>query len=375
MTNELAQALLRAVLNWDVNSDRMHRPYFQTMAKYKYDHYQQYSTGKRFIESFANWLNQFETSEEKEIALSYIRENLIFISSEELNHIVHNLYPDFIKQIIVDKVAAKINIPNYKVKTITSSIEFKKLLRQSLFLGLSDGAKTDVFRRANYGVISHEQIYLTYELSPERIEKMLETLNEDLQNINGKKEDNTDDKRYKLLFLLDDFSASGTSYLTYDKNKKQFGGKIGRIINELKNNSLYDLNELNIYVVIYLCTKQSQELLSNLLKDNAVQDIIKQGIEIKPIFLIENGQSLNADNVGEFLNICNNNKYYDSTLLEDKHIRKGGSNVKHGFGNCKLPIILYHNTPNNSFSIFWSYEWSKKFKGLFPRVPRHWVLK
>jgi len=65
-------------------------------------------------------------------------------------------------------------------------------------------------------------------------------------------------------------------------------------------------------------------------------------------------------------------EYYDEDI-QDKHTRQGGSDVKLGFGSCALPLILHHNTPNNSVPILWSYE-NLKFQGLFPRIPRHVVL-
>jgi len=53
------------------------------------------------------------------------------------------------------------------------------------------------------------------------------------------------------------------------------------------------------------------------------------------------------------------------------HMQKGKTpDAKYGYGDCGLPVILHHNTPNNSLAILWFYE-NCTIRGLFPRVQRH----
>jgi hypothetical protein len=62
----------------------------------------------------------------------------------------------------------------------------------------------------------------------------------------------------------------------------------------------------------------------------------------------------------------------DSTydpVINDKHMKKGGADGKYGFANCGLPLVLAHNTPNNSIALLWAD--TEKVTGLFPRVSRH----
>ena len=40
-----------------------------------------------------------------------------------------------------------------------------------------------------------------------------------------------------------------------------------------------------------------------------------------------------------------------------------------GFDECALPVVLSHNTPNNSLPIIW--QDAERFHGLFPRISRH----
>jgi hypothetical protein len=70
------------------------------------------------------------------------------------------------------------------------------------------------------------------------------------------------------------------------------------------------------------------------------------------------------------LALCDCDDYYDAEALEDRSTKIGGEDVRRGFGGCSLPLVLGHNTPNNSVALLWSYE-DASFRGLFPRVPRH----
>src|SRR5438067_13322846 len=138
MKGEIVQAFLAEVV--ESTSFYEHRQYFQNMAAYKYDGYEQYSAGKRFIESFALWLKRFN-EEDRKVALKLVREKLIYISNEEMNALVAACYQDTIKNILVDRISREQAIPSYRISKITESPEFNVLLRQSLFCGLSDGGR------------------------------------------------------------------------------------------------------------------------------------------------------------------------------------------------------------------------------------------
>lgn len=58
-------------------------------------------------------------------------------------------------------------------------------------------------------------------------------------------------------------------------------------------------------------------------------------------------------------------KYYDSSL-EDEHT----GNVQFGYDGCGLPLVLHHNTPNNSLYLLWARR-SAKVTPLFVRYERH----
>jgi len=51
-------------------------------------------------------------------------------------------------------------------------------------------------------------------------------------------------------------------------------------------------------------------------------------------------------------------------------LKRRSSDAKYGYGDCGLPVVLHHNTPNNSLALLWSYD-DRAVRGLFPRVQRH----
>jgi len=153
------------------------------MDKFKYDGYQQFSPGMRFIERFSLWLNQFKDLKDRKIALDFVKKYLIYISGPEIDILVSSCYPDVIKPILLKKVGIALKIEQYHISKISNDLKFKSLLRQSLFCGLSDGARVELFRRSNPGILTHEQIYQTYELSEERAQKMQDELIADQSKI------------------------------------------------------------------------------------------------------------------------------------------------------------------------------------------------
>ena len=69
-------------------------------------------------------------------------------------------------------------------------------------------------------------------------------------------------------------------------------------------------------------------------------------------------------------------KYYDPAI-ETKSIKVGGTDAKFGFANCGLPVILEHNTPNNSVALLWAESLIEEpppphlMRPLFRRRQRH----
>src|SRR5260370_13319165 len=113
-----AKQLLAKVMDWqDEETVIRYVPSLQLLADYKYEHYQRVGPGKRFIESLALWLNQFDKAD-RQVALDLVNERLIYFSDAELLHLVQTAYPDLIVQERLQLVAEEQDIPAHKVGTL-----------------------------------------------------------------------------------------------------------------------------------------------------------------------------------------------------------------------------------------------------------------
>jgi hypothetical protein len=364
----LAEKLLARVLQWGQKEMSEERPSLLDMAAHKYDEYQQFSPGMRFIESLARWLNQFATLEERHAAFAFVKNRLIFCSSAEMAHLVEMAYPDHIRPLLLRRVAEETSGNLRHAAKVAGSVAFRLRQRQCLFLGLSDGARIDVFRRANHPDLSHEQIWQTHELSQARVDELLDKLARDARILQGS--ETSHPCKFRTVVLLDDFSASGSSYYM-PKADGSMGGKIAAFHRGLMNSQdplagLVDLADTEVIILLYMATEQARAHLRQHSDCLWVAGGIRCSIEVvqllPPVIRLAAGD---GDPLGPLID-----RYYDHSVF-DEHMRKGETqDGKYGYAACGLPLVLHHNTPNNSIALLWSYE-DREIRGLFPRVKRH----
>ena len=368
MKDLLAEQLLAKVMGWTAEDIARERPDLQAVAEYKYDEYQQFSPGMRFVESLALWLNQFSTIREKEVAYDFLKKQLIFCSSAEISHLVSIAYPHHIRQLLLRKTARESGLDERHVARVAHSNKLRVRRRRCLFLGLSDGARIDIFRRYNNQELSHEQIVPTYQISQERAADLLSKLRDDLRKLLGE-EPTAEMQKFRTVILLDDFSASGLSYLRRGTDNT-FDGKIGNFLQSITDPSsaistILEREQLEVVVVLYLATEQAREVLESLIHEACKPKGIEASLQV--IHQIRHDTRIrpgDGNSMGELIE-----KYYDNAD-ETEHTRKGGTDLRYGFAGCGLPIVLHHNTPNNSLYLLWA-EKSIKIRPLFPRVSRH----
>ncbi len=82
MRTLLADKLLAKIMEWTPEEIDRERPLLQAMADLKWNEYQQFSPGTRFLESFIKWLQQFKTLEDRKTGYRLVRDHLTFVSSE-----------------------------------------------------------------------------------------------------------------------------------------------------------------------------------------------------------------------------------------------------------------------------------------------------
>lgn len=377
MREELAEQLLGDVLEWDTSTAKDEINKLRYLSAVKYDSYHNFEPGKRFLESLVTWLHQFKTLDERQVAYKFIIERLLFVSEKQIDHLVDLLYPQRIFPILLEQAKKIDNKPAYKVKEIRESETFKTIARKTLFLGMSDGARMDAFRRKH--LINNEQVCVSYELSDEKWERMQEEL---VKWMNGKELVGL--SSFDNIFLIDDFSGSGNSILNVKGGK--YKGKLARFVNESLGNQakpgslgkLYKTGGPKIYVITYISTETAIEQLKKNV-GNFIRSIKQPRLTsceiLEPLQAIAGVKSPSGSN-----NNINNeldqllNTYYDNRI-EDEHTKTGGGDVKYGYAGCGLLLTLYHNCPNNSIYLLWGQtEKTDQHTGLeaiFPRISRH----
>ena len=369
MQQDLAERLLARIMDWDDATKARERARLELFAAYKYDQYQQFAPGRRFLESLALWLRQFKKGEERKIAYEFVRNQLVYISNEEMNSLVDLAFPTIVRPFLLRDAAKATRVSAFRSKAIADSESYRCLQRQTLVLGLSDGARTDRFRRVNSESISHEQVFHAYDVSDKKAGDMAAKLRRDLGRILNR-EPTPEEARFRYVVLLDDFSASGLSYIRNDEQSGEWSGKIPKIVDELGRDDglgqcIADDN-VRVLVVLYIGSKQAIEQIEESLQFISFE---KGSVKLKVVFELDHASRLDPENETALFRLLNKSEYFDE-LADDEHAEVGKSTMRLGFADGRLPLVLSHNTPNNSLYLLWA-EDGHQVLGLFPRVSRH----
>jgi hypothetical protein len=167
---------------------------------------------------------------------------------------------------------------------------------------------------------------------------------------------------------MDDFSASGISYLRSTENGT-VAGKIGKFLVNLAKpenylSKLVVKRECEVILVLYLATARVEEKLQS--ERKALEERFGLKISIIVVQRLPNEITLIEGAKPDVDALIR--KYYDDTN-ETASTRLGGTDLRYGFASCGLPLVLSHNTPNNSIGLLWAD--GPQMRSLFPRVTRH----
>ncbi|MBD5214336.1 MAG: hypothetical protein HDS75_05895 [Bacteroidales bacterium] len=377
MNSNLANQLLASIMNWDAKTLASERAALEFMGSMKYDAYDRYMPGMRFMSSLVQWLNDIEEGDRDE-AYKFIKDKLVFISSTQMNYLVDLLYDSIIRPILLNMATVETGMPSYKCSNRVVRRRFEIEKRSALIVGLSDGAHTDILRRS--AGFNNEQVLTNYYPDGKKLEDMLEELRKDtrLQDIKN--------AYFRRIFLIDDFTASGKSFIRYDKSDKQYHGKLKKIIDELCSKGseggqeikhlgyLLDPNQDKIHIDILFCiaTEKARTNIKNNLDDylKSVNRHDKVEFNIHIVQLLEDKLSNDIKNDNDLLEVLKKEKHFVEECVISKSYKVGkNDNPWLGFDECALPVVLAHNTPNNSLPIIW--QDAERFHGLFPRISRH----
>ena len=322
MRRELAEKLLAQIMGWTDAEKAEERQALEAFAAYKYDEYQQFAPGRRFLESLALWLRQFETLDERRAAYDFVRRRLIFISDAEMNHLVELAFPSFVRPHLIAAAAQAEGIEPHRVKQIVRTRAYRVLRRQTLVLGLSDGARTDRFRRANPMDVSNEQIWHAYDVSDAKAEDLRAKLKKDLSAL-FEEPPRKETLRFSSVVLLDDFTASGTSYLIED-GAGGWSGKIAKIVKKLDSDqglgALVADEAVKVIIIIYVAAPQAVDHIEARINSLPFH---KGSIEFRVVHRLSPEARLDPQSDDGIWSVASKDAHFDPEA-DDEHGAKGG---------------------------------------------------
>jgi hypothetical protein len=365
MKQEIALRVLGQVMDWDEERARQEFSWLQLMSKFKYDDYQDYMAGARFVECLADWLQQFK-KDDREAAYSFVRSRLIYFGAAELQHMVELVYPTLVERTLIAALATQCGVPAYLIwSTPEAARLYGELLRKCLFFGLSDGARIDVFRRANVGRVSNEQVILATEINDAKWDSLLKDLRESLADPHA---------RFKFVFLLDDFVATGTTLLR--KDGASWKGRLPKFW-EFIQAKLTTHFEADLQVVVhhFIATEKATENIkakvAEVQRDHAESGWLP-GLQLDYGMVLSDAVRVSDQTDSAFIDVID--RYYDHSIYNEHFRLSGVDHAKLGFGGLGLPIIMEHNTPNNAVALLWAESDGTQghpMRPLFRRRQRH----
>ncbi len=379
-SNDVNSALARLLKDFpkDKFPDEIRR--LGALAQYKYDEYQQFAPGRYFMESLVSWLGRIPENH-RQAAFNFVRDRLVFFGRGDIYHFAQVAYQHLIRSFLVTSETQALKLPIHKRPKIAQSRYFRALERNSLFIGLSDGARIDDFRRL--GELHNDQVHSSYHVTPDRLTEMIRSWTDhrdtNAADVAAEGIGEISAMKVRRIFLVDDLSASGTSVIDYDELAQKWKGRYPTFINLVLGDDVYpDLDQANleVHLVFYVATDQANaDVKSKIDTFNAKRKTAGKLTASTEILTVQPlpatlavGQQVNDSRYRDFIDA------YDMTGSYDKSMAKGGpdGHQKWGFKKCALPIVLYHNCPNNTIGPIWMYPGEKGMQGLFPRVRRHW---
>ena len=286
MKDELANKLLRTLVDVDEEEEAEIFPRLHAMAELKWDSYEGFRAGQRFMESLARWLPHLGHREARLRWLKFLLEDMIFVSAPEVDHLIALSYPDHIRPAILERVARVEGIPRRLKARLHESPSFKAEQRRTLVLGLSDGARLDVLRRNSS--LSHEQFVAGAEVPGARRQDLQAKLASALEKF-----DLSDlPASFNHLLVVDDFYGSGTSLIDFENEGDRAGelkGKVSKLI--VHANEFVEHNkegtplltvEYEVTILLYMASEKARKHILDCLKEAGLDD--RWHLEIVQVF-------------------------------------------------------------------------------------------
>lgn len=199
----------------------------------------------------------------------------------------------------------------------------------------------------------NEQLVIATQIDADKWEDILKSLRKDLGDPNA---------QFATVILVDDFMGTGTSFLRFNTEKDKWTGKLIRF-----KESVVRLEEgtgiipfepnaqlcVHHYVSSYDAAIAVQQRVNEVTEQKILSDFFDD-IHLSFGLILPQDLPIDKDPSGNAGIIALTKKYYDP-LIRTRHTDIGG--VFHlglGYGGCALPLVLEHNTPNNSIALLWA---------------------
>ena len=384
MINTLALNLVADVMDWDNEVATREYGWLRLISSMKYDGYSDFRAGVRFLESLVSWLRHFDKVD-RPAAYAFVKERLVYISTLEMQRVIETFIPEIVTPYLRRSVAAELGIKPYQVwQSADGAKAFIRRLRRCLFVGLSDGSRIDVLRRANAGRLSQEQVIPMMNVDDEKWKSLAGDL----------KEEQGPAARFDDVYLIDDFTASGTTFIRFPDGKpKGKLHKFERIVQDAKARLTAEdfplADGYTLHIHHYVSTKQAHDALEERVAEANEKlpnksfgtTIITEGmllpgdLRLAKIDTETRAVTLTRPTDGPIVDLCG--RYYDDYLSKrlEKHGKEAGLiDMKYGYADCALPLVLEHNTPNNAIPLLWAEtegQFGVPMQPLFFRRDRH----
>lgn len=351
MNQRLGLRLLGAVMKWSDEQARDEFRWLKLMSRFRYDDYEDFRAGVRFIERLSVWLQQF-SQDDRNTAYQFIKNRLVYLGPAQMQLLVERMYPDVIERRLMRSVSETRGIPPYLVWRDPEAVrDLEALRRRSLFMALSDGARIDEFRRANVRILSNEQIVVATQLDGSKWKDLLKELRNDQGGT----------ATFEQVYLIDDFVASGTTLLRFDDQETSWKGKLIKFkatLNEAQN-VLSGISiiaaDAQIHIHHYVASAYAESIIRERVLEMRQSTASAEWLDRVTFsfgYILPNDLPLTKQSSGPFRKLIEN--YYDPSL-ENRHSAVSGvDSMMFGYKECGLPLVFEHNTPNNSIPLLWA---------------------
>lgn len=331
--------------------------------------YMQFRPGMRFVESMALWPSRLEP-DGRQAAHEFVVERVpLFITRARMEHAASIACPDPVAPTLIRQAADESSgrLPFWRAGEIHGSDEFRILLAQCLFAGMSDGSRMDLFRRSGGGgETGHEQVLGSHEASDAGARDLAGDLEGRMSKCDGRAEPPA--RPFRNVLLIDYFSASGKPYL---RGPNSVAGRIARFresINDQRGQMprMADKGGLRVHVLLYTATDRAVDAIRG-----ASRGLLSgMNLAVEAARTIPSGIKLDEDRDSGFhRHVSRDQDKYGRSSSPGRRTREGASEKPYpGFDRCAPPLVLCRSTPNNSLPVLHANKGG--FTGLLPRTRR-----